>query len=393
LQKHYRQWLAWLIASVFYLYEYTHRVSISVMIPELSLAFQANPTDISSLSASYFYVYAIMQIPAGFIIDKYSTKIILPLSAIVTSMGCLMFAQTNQLLMANLARGLIGLGSAFAFIGCLKIASQQIAASKFAFIVGMTNFLGAIGGFLGGEPYLMLIQEFGWRQVSNFSAYVALVFAFIMWLSINPQYNIPNEHTLKDPQLTLDFSLFNGQIWLIAILASLMICPISTYTQLWGATFLQTQRELNLAQASLLSSVTFFGIAIGGPIICYINNYLNNQKQLLYIGIIGACISLLLILFVDYNNHFYLALIHLLLGVFTSSMLLCFSLSTNHIAPKHHGAVIGIINAIITFIGASFQIIAGKIIENNNEEILMGMLPLIACHILCLILVNKIKYN
>jgi MFS family permease len=381
LLKNYRAWLAWFVASLF---------SLSIIIPEISLAFSANAAQIGTLSAAYTYIYALAQLPAGYLIDKYNVKTILPLAALITALGCYLFAQTNTLLTAGIGRGLIGFGSAFAFVACLKIASDKIAANKFALIVGLTNVLGAAGGLIGSKPYLTLVQIFDWRVVNIFSSYIALIFAVILWLIIEPNSSHQVEEVPSFKNLTKNI-FSNRQLWLIISFGGLMIAPISTYTQLWGASFLQAHNNINLAQASLLNSTTFFGIALGGPLIGFLNNYFHSTKTLLYLGCIGALTSLACILLLNSNNALYLSTIHLLLGLFTSCMLLCFTLVTTNIHKRNHGFIIGILNSCIMLISGSFQIIAGKIIQLNNQSILIGMLPLIACHLLCLIIALKIN--
>ena len=119
-----RAWLVWLVAAIFYAYEFFLRISPKVMLPELAQAFNVHARQIADLSAAYYFAYACMQIPAGVLFDRYGIQKLLIAAAILVTAGSLLFASTSHLTLADLGRVLMGLGSAFSFIGCLKLASN-----------------------------------------------------------------------------------------------------------------------------------------------------------------------------------------------------------------------------------------------------------------------------
>ena len=106
----------------------------------------------------YFPIYAICQIPAGYILDRYSIKIVLSLACFIVSIGlvCMMNASISALIIGRL---LIALGSAFAFLGALKVASVWLPEHLFPIAVGLTNTIGVFGGIFGQiflNPYLAI---------------------------------------------------------------------------------------------------------------------------------------------------------------------------------------------------------------------------------------------
>ena len=114
-----RAWLIWTIAVIYYLYEYIHRIAPSVMVSDLMRSFQVNAATLGNLSAIYFYIYAIFQVPVGMLADRYGPKRPLLMACIICSLGGLFFSMAHHLYWAQINRGLIGLGSAFGFICCL----------------------------------------------------------------------------------------------------------------------------------------------------------------------------------------------------------------------------------------------------------------------------------
>lgn len=90
------KWVTFLLALCFFFYEYYLRVSPTVLIPELMTAFQAGAAAVGTISAFYYYSYSLMQVPAGFLTDKFGARMLLVFSSIICGVGCLIFSvQTN----------------------------------------------------------------------------------------------------------------------------------------------------------------------------------------------------------------------------------------------------------------------------------------------------------
>lgn len=70
----YLPWLIWCIAALFYFYEFFLQVSPNVMVPELMSSFHVTAASLGNLAAFYFYAYAIMQIPAGVLLDFFGPR-------------------------------------------------------------------------------------------------------------------------------------------------------------------------------------------------------------------------------------------------------------------------------------------------------------------------------
>ncbi|WP_267897719.1 MFS transporter [Dongshaea marina] len=102
---------------------------------------------IGDLMSVYFPVYAVFQILAGYLLDRYKLRLILSLAVAIVAGGLLMIAIPS--LGAILAgRVLIAIGSAFAFLGALKTASMWLPEKVFPVAVGLINTMGVL---LGGS--------------------------------------------------------------------------------------------------------------------------------------------------------------------------------------------------------------------------------------------------
>src|SRR5262245_31878149 len=66
----------WLLALLFaaMLISYAHRGAFSVAAPFMKDELHLSKTSIGVILSSFFWVYAFMQVPAGWIVDRFGTK-------------------------------------------------------------------------------------------------------------------------------------------------------------------------------------------------------------------------------------------------------------------------------------------------------------------------------
>ncbi len=115
--------VAWVIGLLFYFVEYAVRSSPSVMMPEMAGFFGTSTVGMSAMVGTYYYTYSVTSLIAGIALDKAGAKYAVSIGIFILALGCLLFAVSN-IFTGNVARMLQGAGSAFAFLGCVYLASK-----------------------------------------------------------------------------------------------------------------------------------------------------------------------------------------------------------------------------------------------------------------------------
>ena len=359
-------WFIWGIAALFYSYEFTQRVAPSVMIPELMTALHLDAAALGSLSAYYFYMYALCQIPAGMLIDRYSPRHMLTLATLLVSAGGLALIYSPSLFYAKASRALIGAGSAFAFIGCLKLAQHWIPKHHFPFMVGLTNLSGTLGALAGGAPLAFAVHYWGWQSTMFFLSLLGLLLSVLTFSFIrNPI--APEKVLLEETPLSLIKHLKivtqDRQTWIFALYGGLVVVPIAAFVELWGVPFLSIAHDLTREKAAFLNSLIFIGIAIGAPTIGWLYSKISKPILLCRIATSLALFLLCLILFTHSMNLSYLSVILLLYGFLTSNMLLCFTFVSMRHSKRFSGAALGLTNMVVMAGGALFQPLIGWLLD------------------------------
>ena len=119
--------VAWLIAAVYYFYQYMLRSAPAVMLPELSTAFGISAAGVASLAGLFYYGYSPFSLVAGVAMDKFGPRKVIPVGAALVGIGSLMFA-TGDAGIASVGRFLQGAGGVFALIGAVYIATTSFPA-------------------------------------------------------------------------------------------------------------------------------------------------------------------------------------------------------------------------------------------------------------------------
>lgn len=378
-----RKILPWVIcglAAAFYCYEYLLRITPGLMVPQLQQAFSMttelgkiplDATMVGHLSAFYYYAYTPMQLPVGLFMDRYGPRWILTVAVLCCAMGTALFATTESYWMAAFGRFSIGFGSAFAFVGVLKLASAWLPANRFAMVSGLTTSLGMVGAMLGDALLNDLIIKIGWRETLIYSSYIGFILVPIIWLVVRdaPSDTYRSAHQpLPEVNMTysklwseIRFSLKNPQIWLAGIVGGLLMTPTMVFPELWGKEYLRTVHSFTESQSSVVTMI-FLGWAVGGPLAGLISDSIRRRKVPLILGALLTTILLLIFLYVPGLNYTHIQILMFLIGVTSSVEVICFALGRENCPTSLAGTAIAVTNFLVVSF-AIFQVVVAKILD------------------------------
>ena len=68
------RWTAFILVAVSYMLAFFHRMAPAAIASDLQQAFDASAAALGGLAATYFYVYTVMQIPTGILVDTLGAR-------------------------------------------------------------------------------------------------------------------------------------------------------------------------------------------------------------------------------------------------------------------------------------------------------------------------------
>ncbi len=373
----YIPWAIWLCGGVFYCYQFVLRVSPSVMTKDLMVAFQVNSYVLGILSAFYYYAYDALQIPLGFIMDRFGPRRVLTFSTLLCVIGTFLFATADALPLASTGRLLMGAGSACAFIGTLKLATLWFPPQKVGKVIGFTMVLGTIGATSGGAPLAFLLEHIGWRSSLFIMSGLGLILASAMWFIIRDkntsttnEISFPSAHELGKNLAQL---LKTPQFWFIAVYSSFMYVPLAAFADLWGVPYLSTVYHIERKIAASAIAMIFLGMAIASPITTYLSDYFQTRRKPMILGASFSLVFYIIIVFIPIPLPFMYVLLFLTGASFTGQ-LLGFAAICEIIPSSMSGLTLGLTNMIVMLSGVIFQPLVGWVLDKSwNGKIVQGI--------------------
>jgi MFS family permease len=155
------------LGALFYSYEYLLRIAPSAMENSLRAHFNLSATGFGMVSSIYYLAYVPMQLPVGVLLDRYGPRRLLTLACLICVVGTFIYTSTHVDWIAAIGRFLVGFGSAFAFVGVLKLATIWLPENRLAMVAGITSALGTVGAMLGDNFLSVFVDKLGWIKTLN----------------------------------------------------------------------------------------------------------------------------------------------------------------------------------------------------------------------------------
>lgn len=368
-----------ILAALFYLYEFILQVSPGVMTNQLMRDIGLNAASLGVMSAFYYYAYTPMQFPAGLLYDKYGPRLLITIAVLICAAGAFFFGLTNSVVLASAGRFLMGIGSAFSFIGALVLVSRWFPPKYFALLAGIVQLMSSIGAMTGEVPLAVVIDRFGWRHTSLALAVIGALLALAVWLVVrdNPPGAKPALATTQPGELQrLKLVLGSRVHWLLGLYAFTTWAPIAAFAALWGIPYLATMYNVDTKTASAACSMIWLGIGIGSPLVGWLSDHFNRRRLPLVLCSVLALLSSLAVLLIPAMPWKVMYGILFLFGFAASSQALSFGLVKDITHPKVVGAAIGFNNMAVVAGGALFQPIIGIILHSRWDGKILNGVPI-----------------
>lgn len=304
------RWIAFAIVALAYVLSFFHRFAPAAISGDLQQTFHASGAELGGLAATYFYVYMVMQIPTGILVDTLGPRRVVAIGGIIGGIGSLLFGMADTLAAASVGRLLVGLGVSVTFISLLKLNAAWFHDRHFATMTGVTILLGNAGSLLAAAPLAWALYYVSWRSVFVGVGIFSLLLALLAWFFVR---NHPGEADLpslreldgKAAHPSHDGHWFDGLkvvlknratwpgLWVNMGLAG----SLFAFAGLWAVPFLRDAYGMDRAEATRHTTLLLAGFAIGAFFIGMLSDRLGRRKPVMMAGAFAYCLCWLPLLF------------------------------------------------------------------------------------------------
>ncbi len=227
------------------------RAITATLSPVLTLEFELLAADLGLLAGGYFLGFACMQIPLGYLLDKFGPKKIVSSFLLIALIGTTSFALAQSFSGLLISRILIGVGVSACLMAPLTgyriwfAENQQQRANSWMLMIASLGFLSST------LPVQLLLPSFGWRWIFGGISILILISIFLM-LAFIPKWDHQiktGENSLKSGSLAdvwkdrffisvIPMGLFNygGLMAIQTLWAGPWMTRVAGYTPLESAT-------------------------------------------------------------------------------------------------------------------------------------------------------------
>ena len=170
-----RAWLIWSVGVLGYVLAVAQRTTFGVAGLDAAARFDLDPGTLSAFVFVQLAVYIAAQIPAGLLVDRFGSRVMLVASGLLLAAGQLLLAVTTELPLAVLARVLVGAGDAIVFSAVFSLVPRWFPARRVPVYAQLTGMLCQFGQVLSAVPFAALLHAAGWGTAFGAAAAVSAV--------------------------------------------------------------------------------------------------------------------------------------------------------------------------------------------------------------------------
>jgi MFS family permease len=261
-----RAWWVFAAAGSAYFMAIMHRTALGVAGVEALARFGIGATGLAALSMTQIGAYAILQVPAGRLLDRFGPRTVMVCGSLLMAVGQVLMATTHSFTWALVARVLIGAGDAPIFISASRLVAHWFPPRRAPQMVQLTAQIGQAGQLATAIPVAWLLHSQGWSTtflvIAGLGGLAAVIVSAVRSPGAADAESVPAptaeaaRHTISRAGVRLGFwthftALFSA----------------NTVALLWGVPFFISAQGRSVAEASLLLTVLTLSKFVVSPFV------------------------------------------------------------------------------------------------------------------------------
>jgi MFS family permease len=253
---------------------YLDRVCISTAAPRIEADLGLTDRQMGYVFSAYTFAYALMEVPAGWLADRFGSRLMLTRIVIWWSAMTALTGFASGVVSLFLIRLLFGVGEAGAFPGIARVFARWLPARSHGRAFGAVVMTGALGGALTQPLVVTMLRHTSWRVTFGVFGAVGAVWAaaWLSWFRDDPhQHRSVNAAELAliateppAPHPPVPWAAVRRSRSLLALCVMYFGAIYGWYFYLtWLPTYLLRARGFDMKAVGWLSALPLVGIAAG----------------------------------------------------------------------------------------------------------------------------------
>jgi len=232
---------------------------------ELSLT----ATTLGIVASMHFWVYTLMQVPAGILTDSVGIRNSGIIGGAVTTIGALLFGIAPNLAALLFGSALLGLGLSAIFVSLMSYNATWFSPERHSLVMSTTMLLAALGSVIAQTPTAHLLNWFTWREVVLFFGLFTLL-ATIFLIIFCKNAPVPKKasgsknNPAKRPIPSCNRKILRKrQVWLLFFCVAATNGTLYAFLGLWAVPLLSDGLGAQPTQAAQYATVALSVYGVG----------------------------------------------------------------------------------------------------------------------------------
>ncbi len=260
------RWMIIGVLSLGMIIAYVSRSALSVplALPEFIKTFNLTLTDRGLLNSAFFWTYALLQIPAGFLVDRYGVKFPYFLGFTIWCLASAGTALTRSIPQLIVVQFLLGAGQSVVAPASYRWIRYHFAEKERGLAVGLYMTGTKLGPAVGAPLAAWLIVRYDWRMMFVLIGLGGLIW-LVPWLMLvkNDDRQIERAAVKRDGTKPIPFGrIMASPVTWGTIIASFCYMYFVYFSMTWMPAYFMERRHLSLGKMGLFVFFSFGGMAI-----------------------------------------------------------------------------------------------------------------------------------
>jgi ACS family D-galactonate transporter-like MFS transporter len=261
-----RRWAVVALLCAAFIIAYIDRQNLSLALTDRAFDrfFHLSDSGRGLLNSAFFWSYAALQIPAGWLVDRYGVKRPFAICLALWSAFAGLTAWCANATQLFTLRIMLGAGEAVNTPAGMRWIRLNFRPQRHGFVMGLYQASAKIGPAIGAPLVVWLLLLYGWRLMFVLIGFGALVW-IVPWLLLVRDNDRQIEQTvLKQPDVApASFgSLFQNRVMWGIIIGSFCYNYFNYFCLTWLPAYFAEARHLSLNKTGWFTGFSFWGFAI-----------------------------------------------------------------------------------------------------------------------------------
>ena len=361
--------LVWFVSTLFVIYAFCLNTAAAVFSDAVKVSLGITNLQATYAVGAFTIGFAVMQIPAGYLLDRFNTKLILSCGVFFMALGNILITYAHELTLFALANFIQGAGGSFAFIGTGILIARWFPPRVFPILFGLTQTMSCLLTGVIHYVFKTALQTHPW----NFIYQDLAIFGAILFIATFVFVKVPADGQKTEPvsfKKALGVVFSDSQIWLATIAAATTFGVLLAYGGFW---YLNVQNFYSVPSGSalILSAIIFAGIGVGTPMLGWVSNLFRSRKLVIHVTLVLGNMVLLLGLYLPhyaFKGFILIDVISFFIGFLLSGSMLFYTVVSELSTDSTRGVALSLTNTGVFLFNTALMFIPYFFITNNSQN-------------------------